>query len=122
MMAGKARLFNDTEILEEIMDISSPKEVKALGRKIRNFDEHQWAEHRYKIVKQGNYLKFSQNADLKEFLLSTNNKIIAEASPYDAIWGIGLKKEHPDSIYPEKWKGLNLLGFALMEVRDELIK
>ena len=64
--------------------------------------------------------KFGQNARLKNYLLSTENKILIEASPYDQIWGIGLGKESPDATQPEKWNGQNLLGFALMEVRDEL--
>ena len=122
MMAGKALLFEDKEIFEQILKTKSPKEVKALGRKIRNFDEQKWLESRYEIVKQANILKFSQDPDLKEYLQSTDNKIIVEASPVDAIWGIGLAKEHPDASQPQNWKGLNLLGFALMEVRDELRK
>ena len=122
MMAGKALLFKDKKIFEKILQSQSPKEVKALGRKIRNFDEKEWLKNRYDIVKQGNLLKFSQNQDLKEFLLSTGNKVIVEASPVDSIWGIGLAKDHPDAGQPAKWKGLNLLGFALMEVRDQLME
>ena len=67
-------------------------------------------------------LKFGQNYDLKDFLLSTADKIIVEASPVDPVWGIGLAKDHDDASLPDKWRGLNLLGFALMEVRDELHK
>jgi ribA/ribD-fused uncharacterized protein len=120
MMAGKALLFNDIEIFKQILKTNFPQKVKGLGRKISNFDEQKWLKKRFEIVKQGNLLKFSQNSDLKEFLLSTGNKIIVEASPVDAIWGIGLAKDHADAPNPAKWKGLNLLGFALMEVRDEL--
>jgi len=122
MMAGKAKLFNDEEVFEQILHIKSPKEVKTLGRKIRNFNEQKWLENRYEIVKQGNILKFNQNPDLKEYLLSTGNKVIVEASPVDAIWGIGLAQDHPDASQPQNWKGLNLLGFVLMEVREELRK
>lgn len=71
-------------------------------------------------MKKGNFLKFSQNEKLKEFLLSTDNKIIVEASPYDAIWGIGMLETDRDAQNPLLWKGENLLGFALMEVRNEL--
>ncbi len=120
MMAEKARLFGDTEIEDQILMSDSPGKIKALGRKVKNFDEEKWLKNRYAIVRQANLLKFSQNADLKEFLLSTGNKIIVEASPVDSIWGIGLAKDHPDAEYPEKWKGLNLLGFALIEVRELL--
>jgi len=120
MMAKKAELFNDQEILEKIIKCNSPAEAKKLGRKVRNYDDKIWLENRFEIVKEGNFHKFSQNPDLKIFLLSTNDRVIVEASPVDPIWGIGMASDHTDASNPEKWKGLNLLGFALMEVRDEL--
>lgn len=120
MMAGKARLFNDAEILEKILQASTPNQVKALGKKVKNFDPNVWNEHKYEIVKQGNLLKFSQNNKYKDFLLSTGDKILVEASPYDTIWGIGMLETDPRAENPLLWNGENLLGFALMEVRDEL--
>lgn len=120
MMAGKARLFNDEEILEKILNASSPNQAKSLGRKVKNFDPKIWDEHKYEIVKQGNLLKFSQNEKFKEFLLSTNDKILVEASPYDKIWGIGMLESDSRAENLLLWNGENLLGFALMEVRDEL--
>ncbi|WP_336686853.1 NADAR family protein [Chryseobacterium bernardetii] len=120
MMAGKARLFNDAEILEKILQASTPNQVKALGRKVKNFDPNVWNEHKYEIVKQGNLLKFSQNNKYKDFLLSTGDKILVEASPYDTVWGIGMLETDPRAENPLLWNGENLLGFALMEVRDEL--
>lgn len=120
MMAKKAELFEDDEILEKIIQASSPAEAKKLGREVKNYVDSVWLENRYEIVTQGNFHKFSQNSDLKEFLLNTKDRILAEASPVDAIWGIGMASDHKDIHNPEKWQGLNLLGFALMEVRDEL--
>lgn len=120
MMAGKAKLFNDEEILVKILEASSPNQAKSLGRKVKNFDPKSWDEHKYDIVKQGNLLKFSQNEKFKEFLLSTNDKILVEASPYDKIWGIGMLETDTRAENPLLWNGENLLGFALMEVRDEL--
>jgi ribA/ribD-fused uncharacterized protein len=120
MMAEKARLFSDQEILEEILKTGNPKEVKSLGRKIKNFDHIVWDKHKYEIVKRGNLLKFSQNPEFKNFLLSTNEKVLIEASPYDRIWGIGMLESDPKAENPLQWNGENLLGFALMEVRDEL--
>ncbi|MGE8556385.1 MAG: NADAR family protein [Chryseobacterium jejuense] len=120
MMAGKARLFNDAEILEKIVQAPTPNQVKALGRKVKNFDPKVWNEHKYEIVKQGNLLKFSQNNKYKDFLLSTGDKILVEASPYDTIWGIGMVETDSRAENPLLWNGENLLGFALMEVRDEL--
>ncbi len=119
MMAGKAKLFNDEEILDKIVQATSPNQAKSLGRKVRNFDPKIWDEHKYEIVKQGNLLKFSQNEKFGEFLLSTNNKILVEASPYDKIWGIGMLESDSRAENPLLWNGENLLGFALMEVRDE---
>ena len=118
MMAKKAELFDDKEILNEIMSESNPKVIKGLGRKVRNFDSEIWDKNRINIVKNGNYLKFTQNEELKEYLLSTNDAILVEASPYDRIWGIGLSKEDKRSRNPNMWKGKNYLGFVLMDVRD----
>jgi len=120
MMAKKAELFNDKEVLEKIIKANSPAEAKKLGREVKNYDDKLWLANRYEIVKQGNYHKFSQNIDLKMFLLNTKDRVLVEASPVDPIWGIGMASDHKDVMNPEKWKGLNLLGFALMEVRDEL--
>jgi ribA/ribD-fused uncharacterized protein len=120
MMAKKAELFNDNEILEKIIQANSPAEAKKLGREVRNYNDVLWLSSRYEIVKQGNLYKFHQNIDLKEFLLNTKERVLVEASPVDAIWGIGMAGDHKDIHNPEKWIGLNLLGFALMEVRDEL--
>lgn len=120
MMAGKAELFGDQEIRKQILACSNPKEIKALGRKVQGFDQEVWDRFKYAIVLNGNWCKFSQNRDLREFLLSTGDSILAEASPYDSIWGIRLSADSPEAQDPMKWRGQNLLGFALMEVRDEL--
>jgi ribA/ribD-fused uncharacterized protein len=120
MMAEKARLFKDEDILSKILKSVSAGEVKKLGRQIINFDPNFWDQHKYQIVKKGNFLKFKQNEDLLSFLLSTNNIILVEASPYDDIWGIGMTSNDENVENPTKWKGQNLLGYALMEVRDLL--
>ena len=120
MMAGKAHLFGDEEIRKEILECSDPKQIKALGRKVRGFEQKVWDKFKYAIVLLGNWHKFSQNRDLREFLLSTGDSVLVEASPYDAIWGIRLAASSPEAQDPMKWRGQNLLGFALMEVRDEL--
>ncbi|MCB1178189.1 MAG: NADAR family protein [Leptospiraceae bacterium] len=120
MMAEKARLFNDKENFELIIKSNHPSEVKKLGRQIKNFNPELWNENKYKIVIEGNFLKFNQNKDLKNFLLQTGNKVLVEASPEDKIWGIGLSENDPDIYNIKNWKGENLLGFSLMEVRDRL--
>lgn len=120
MMAGKAKLFKDDEICGEIMTASTSQEYKSLGRKIRDFNQELWDAHKFDIVVEGNKAKFSQNPDLKDFLLSTGDAILVEASPYDKIWGIGLDRESAQMCSVEQWQGENLLGCALMEVRDWL--
>jgi len=120
MMAGKARLCNDAEAEEQILMADTPNQTKNLGRKVKNFDPKLWDEHKYQIVTQGNLLKFTQNQKFKDFLLSTGEKVLVEASPYDKIWGIGMLETDSRAENPLMWNGENLLGFALMEVRDEL--
>lgn len=117
-----ARLFNDSENLEKIINAKSPAHAKQFGREVRGFIEEKWRENRFEIVKIGNIAKFGQNPELRKYLLSTENRILVEASPVDPIWGIGLSKDNENCNNPLQWKGLNLLGFALMEARDELLK
>ncbi len=119
MMAEKARLF-DESMVEEILNAKTTKEVKALGRKVKNFDNEVWSEKAFDVVVAGNMAKFSQNEKLKEFLLSTSKKVIVEASPYDKVWGIGMLAENEMASNPAKWDGENKLGFALMVVRDAI--
>ena len=120
MMAEKARLFKDNRSLAKILAASHPGEAKKLGRQVKGFDQDKWLKHRSPIVVRGNVGKFSQNEALKEFLLNTQERILVEASPRDRIWGIGLSQSNPHAEHPYKWRGLNLLGFALMEVRNIL--
>ncbi|MCB1143233.1 MAG: NADAR family protein [Leptospiraceae bacterium] len=120
MMAQKALLFGDHNLHKEILNSQTPKIIKDLGRKVSGFQSDIWNEHKFDIVKKGNYLKFSQNVDLSRYLRSTRGKILVEASPFDSIWGIGLSQDVDEVYDPKLWKGKNLLGFALMEVRDEL--
>jgi ribA/ribD-fused uncharacterized protein len=86
----------------------------------RNFDDEVWKQNARRLVTEGNVAKFSQNDDLGEFLLGTGAAVVVEASPYDRIWGIGLKASDERAKNPATWQGQNLLGFALMDVRDEL--
>jgi ribA/ribD-fused uncharacterized protein len=117
MMAGKARLFADDETLAQILAADDPGRVKALGRRVRNFDEATWTAARFDIVTVGSVEKFGQDERLRRYLLATRDEILVEASPLDLVWGIGLAADHEDATRPERWPGLNLLGFALMRGR-----
>lgn len=120
MMAEKARLFNDKKALEKILESKHPADAKKLGRTVKGYQEDIWKKQRFDIVVRGNQAKFSQNEKYKEFLLNTTDRVLVEASPRDRIWGIGMGKSNPDAENPAKWRGLNLLGFALMEARENL--
>lgn len=120
MMYHKAKLFGDDKACEKVLRASNPGEAKAIGREVIGFDQEVWDEKRFEIVVNANLAKFSQRKELSDFLISTGNRVLVEASPVDKIWGIGLAQDNPASDNPNTWKGLNLLGFALMEVRDRL--
>ncbi|BDM71900.1 hypothetical protein HEK616_53870 [Streptomyces nigrescens] len=120
MMAGKARLFGDAEAERQAIAAGHPKQAKDAGRKVRGFDEETWRRHRFALVVEGSLHKFGQDAALRDFLLGTNSRVLVEASPLDRIWGIGLAADDERAAAPERWRGLNLLGFALMEARQRL--
>lgn len=120
MMVGKARLFQDVEVQQQILSCPDPRKIKALGRSVKPFDSKRWDRVKYSLVLTGNYHKFVQNPVLRRFLLSTGDSVLVEASPYDCIWGVGLSAGDPRIHDPRQWLGQNLLGFALMEVRDEI--
>lgn len=117
MMAEKAALFDDQAIRAKVLQAPNPGAAKALGRKVRGFDETAWVQHRFSIVVRANEAKFAQNPELGHFLSQTGSRILAEASPVDRIWGIGLTRDDENVNNPNRWRGLNLLGFALMQVR-----
>lgn len=137
MMHHKALLFQDEATALEILKASHPRKVKSLGRKVANFDEDVWKEHRERIVREGNYLKFTNvvseeglrlgesdsapliGMSLRSLLVSTGYRELVEASPFDSIWGVGFRAEDAKKTSRELW-GLNLLGKALMEVRETL--
>jgi ribA/ribD-fused uncharacterized protein len=122
MMAGKARLFGDEEAAAAIVAAEHPKQAKDLGRQVRGFDDDLWVAARFDLVVRGNLAKFGQNDDLRDFLLGTGQRVLVEASPVDRVWGIGLAADDERAEDPARWNGLNLLGFALMEVRQTLLE
>ena len=120
MMASKAKLFADEAAHAEVLRAKSPAEAKAAGRAVESYDDAKWERARFDAVMRGNVAKFGQHDDLRTFLLSTADRVIVEASPRDTIWGIGMGASNPDAKDPSKWRGRNLLGFALMEARRAL--
>lgn len=122
MMSKKALLFGDKETNERIMQAETQGEIKALGRKVKGFEESVWNEFKFLIVLTGNYYKFSQLKKARRCLLGSGNAVLAEASPYDTIWGIGMAENEARNCDISDWRGSNLLGFALMEVREEIAR
>jgi ribA/ribD-fused uncharacterized protein len=120
MMANKALLFGDQKHHDKIVEANHPGEVKELGRMVWNFDELIWRDYRYQIVVNGNIHKFNQHPEFAQYLINTGDRILVEASPVDTIWGVGLAQDNEHINDPNNWRGLNLLGFALMEVRGFL--
>ncbi len=117
MMASKARLFGDARIEARILSAHDPLAIRALGREVEGFVLETWRAHRLDVVVRGNLAKFEQDDALGAYLQRTGEVVLVEASPHDAIWGIGLPAGDPRASRPGTWRGYNLLGFALMEVR-----
>ena len=120
MMYKKAIVFNDTKIAKEILETTDVSKIKTLGRQVLNYNDTHWNGVRQIIIYKGLLEKFSRNEDLKKRLLNTGNDILAECAVQDKIWGIGLSMKDVNRWDMEKWRGENLLGFALMLVREEL--
>ena len=120
MMAEKARCFGDDDALAAVLAATDRAVVKRIGRRVTPFDPEVWAARAYDIVVRGNVAKFSAHDDLRAYLLSTAPRALVEASPVDAIWGIGLAAGDAAAQRPSEWRGANLLGFALMDVRERL--
>lgn len=120
-MAKKALLFKDQSTYLKIMATVDGKLLKALGRAVKNFDQTVWDKECDQIMKNGIYLKFSQNPRYTLKLLETGDLILVEASLYDKRWGIGVEsKTAVQFTGPDQFKGENRLGKCLMQVREQL--
>ena len=120
MMYKKAVCFGDKDMANKILATDDVAKIKAFGRLVANYNESYWNGVRQIVVFEGLTAKFSQNEDLKTKLKATDNSILAECAVKDRIWGIGLSMNDPDRLKIDKWKGQNLLGYALMMVRERL--
>jgi hypothetical protein len=104
------------------MEATHPSAQKGLGREVKGFNKEKWDNIAYDVVVKGNYAKFTQHKDLQEELLNTKDFILVEASPYDIIWGIGMGENSPGVEDKKNWKGLNLFGIAITEVKQIILK
>ncbi len=120
MMYKKAMCFDDKVVAEEILETKDVAKIKALGRQVSNYNDSIWNGMRQIIIYEGLIAKFTQNEILKEQLKSTGDAILAECAVQDKIWGIGLSMKDSNRLDIDKWKGQNLLGYALMLVRNKV--
>lgn len=120
MMAAKARLFEDAEAERKVLASAHPSQAKKAGRLVRGFDGAIWERERFGIVVEGSVHKFAAHDEPRAFLLGTGERVLVEASPVDRVWGIGLAADDERAGDPERWRGPNLLGFALMAARERL--
>lgn len=123
-MHRKAMMFHDKETADKILATNNPRKAKELGRQVRNYNDDLWNEKRYQIMFTANLYKYNQNKELMDALTSDElrDKTFVEASPYDRIWGIGIGMEDDASDDEKMWKGQNLLGKCLTELRDIFMK
>lgn len=120
IMYRKCLTFGDTVTAEKLLSSDSPKEQKALGREAAGYIDSVWAGIRQTVAIRGLYAKFSQDAELKRLLLGTGDAVLVECTSNDRIWACGLDRDDDDRLSADRWKGQNILGFALMEVRNML--
>ncbi len=120
IMYRKCLTFGDTVTAEKLLNSDSPKEQKALGREAAGYIDSVWAGIRQTVAIRGLYAKFSQDAELKRLLLGTGDAVLVECTSNDRIWACGLDKDDDDRLSADRWKGQNILGFSLMEVRNML--
>ena len=120
LMAGMARLFGDERLRARILAAGTPAEANRLGRQVRGFDDAAWTIIRFDLAVAANVAKFGQHAELRRYLLSTRDDVLVAASPQDRVWGIGMAASDPLVTEPSRWRGLNLLGFALTHARARL--
>ncbi len=120
MMYQKAICFKDYKIAEDLLKTDDVAEIKALGRKVSNYDDHMWNGVRQIIIYEGLLEKFLQNEELKKEILSTKDAVLAECAVKDTIWGIGLSMKDENRFDKSRWRGTNLLGYALMLVRTKI--
>lgn len=120
IMYRKALAMSDNATAARILKAATPTEAQKLGREVKNYDSKIWKEMVDQVAEDGNYLKFSQIEECRSVLLGTGEKVLVEASPVDRNWGIGFRGDEAEG-REEEW-GRNILGKALMRVRERLRK
>jgi len=121
-MAAKAAMFGNNEKAQDILKEKNPKKQQQMGREVKNYNQSYWDDVKERVMYVANWMKYKQNPDLAALLKETGDLILAEASDFDTIWGIGLDASDERAFDQTQWRGQNLLGKTLMKVREELNK
>lgn len=122
IMYKKCVLFGDQISADAILATDDTSVQQKIGRKAKGYNEDVWAGMRQLIAVRGLLAKFSQNEDLKQKLLETGDAWLVECAHSDTIWACGIRLNEDERFDTSKWRGQNLLGFALMEARSILRK
>ncbi len=149
LAAEKARYFGRTKDLQEIMRTRSTTTMRSIARKfsdgpqargslvnpLKDEPKHvetdsekimreqktaDWDKAKYNITVSILMAKFRQHDKLGKLLKETGDAVLAKADHRDIEDGIGIAIENPNAGHPQKWRGKNLLGKSLMEVRTQL--
>lgn len=122
LMYGKAVVFKDEEMQQAILATHDVSEIKQYGRQVKGYNETVWNGLRQLVLYRGLVLKFSQNEELRQKLIATGNKMLVECARTDKIFSCGISIKDPMRLDMSKWSGKNLLGFALIDLREQLKK
>jgi ribA/ribD-fused uncharacterized protein len=128
LMHQKSLMMKDEKTAEKILATTNPASQKALGRKVKGFDQEKWDKECDQLMFEIVLCKFVANADLKAQLIATGTKLLVECSNLDRVWAIGITSKdlmkHSESLESCKnaFRGQNKLGNALMKARDVLNK
>ena len=120
-LTHKSLFFDDVDTANAIMGLKEPSKMKALSHHIKNLDEHKWAEQATAVMENACYLKFWQNSELKKKLMDIKGTIV-EANRKDVFFSCGLALSDPNIVDVNKWKGQNMLGKILSNLREKFIK
>ncbi|KHJ84345.1 hypothetical protein OESDEN_15943 [Oesophagostomum dentatum] len=121
-MWSKAKFCKDYSAANAILYLNDPKMIKQVGSQLENFDETRWRHFAWRVMMKAVMAKFKLDRRMRYQLFRTAGSVLVEASPHDIYWGIGLSIDDPNVADPTQWKGLNVMGEVLMQIRDVLLE
>ena len=120
IMYQKCMIFGDHQCAEKILATDDTKLQQALGREAKGYISDVWVGIRQIILRRALLAKFTQNEDLKKKLLDTGDCWLVECARTDKIWACGIRLDDDRRFDAANWRGQNILGFTLMDVREML--